>query len=115
VGEVAKRTLYSWSYGKTGSGVICPHLCTTLERAQARAEERYVRVDRERHPDAVAQKLEWREQTSPRGFGFGNRFWTLYAERRPTTRRYSAFNDFTGHMFRTDYMVNEMWMEDEDE
>jgi len=106
MGEVAHKVAYGWSYGKSGV-VICPRLRGTLEQAQRDAEEHYVRRDRERNPNSTPQRLEWREQTSPRGFGFANRFWSLFAERRPGAKRLG----FTGDMFATGYILNEYWTE----
>lgn len=105
-----KQMLYGWSYGKSSSSVICPQLGHTLAEAQELAEQWYVKRDRQKYPGAAPQRLEWREHTSPRGYGFGGRFWALYAERRAVSaRRYN--NEFAGAMFRTDYQVSEMWLE----
>lgn len=103
---VTRMTTYGWCYGKTGV-VICPNLRTDLEQAKKDAEEHYVRRDREKWPNSVPQRLEWREHTSPRGYGFGNRFWTLFAERRPGTRRLG----YVGDMFTTGYVLTEMYLE----
>jgi hypothetical protein len=108
-----RRILYGWSYGKTGTNVLCPHLEDTVEGARKHAEDRYVSRDREKYPNAAPQRLEWREHTSPRGFGFGNRFWALYAERR--YKRATFNNAHAGDMFRTEYLVNEMWIEEEED
>lgn len=101
-----KLTIYGWCYGKTGV-VICPRLRFDIDEAKQDAEEHYKRRDAARNPDSLPQRLEWREQTSPRGYGFANRFWSLFAERRAGSRRLG----FTGDMFATGYVLNEMWME----
>ena len=100
--------VYGWMYGRT-SVVVCPRLRTDIEAAKQDAEEHYTNRDRSRHPDSLPQRLEWREQTSPRGFGFGNRFWSLFAERRANSKRLG----FTGDMFATGYILNEMETEDD--
>lgn len=106
----AETVVYMWT---TNTGSPNPVIRRTLEGAQAAAEECYLTRDRVKHPEAASQRLEWRETTSPRGFGFGNRFWTLYAERRaPKNRKLKS--DYVGEMFTTNYLVNEMRMEDED-
>lgn len=99
---MADQTVFAWQHGRLGTGIFCPKMRRTEAAAKRDAEEHYVARDRAKHPDSPPQRLEWRELTSPRGFGFGTRFWALYAERRVKRLGYAS------EMYGTDYVVSEM-------
>jgi hypothetical protein len=98
-------TGYIW-YAHTG--VVYPHVYRALATAQQAAEAEYRKRDKAQYPNAAPQALTWLEKTNPRLPGFAkNRFWKLYAERRPSSRR-TAYAEAT---FDTNYGVSELEVE----